>query len=604
MTKMSSDSRARGLGFSDPAVDAGRSIPTSSNHLQALVELALRRGKWGERSEESRVHAVINASETRSITRPVASTNMEEPDSPAPPVPAPSWARAFIALPVSDPRGVTMEVDGHTVIQHLALCVFTPQPRDWRPRDIEALTTVGLAAADEMRLRTELAAQERIAEGLRRFSLRDPLTDLANRELLLDRLGHATMRWTRGSARSTAEAFALFSVSIDQVADIESSLGYDAADDVLMAVAQRFASGVRGVDTVARVASDEFAILLEAVGDQNGALTVAQRVRDALRSPLTTRWGDSVMVSATIGIVMITSGVDSGPRLLQLAGIARARARSRGTGVEFFDARMQEQAQHRLKLETELRRAVEASEFELHYQPIVSLETGRIRQLEALVRWKRAGRGLVAPGDFIPLAEQTGVIVPLGWWVLAQACLQLSDWRRRLDIGDDITIGVNMAAPQLAQPDLVDRVATVLTASGLHPDAVHVEITESSLMRETATRATLERLRGLGVNVHLDDFGTGYASLRDLHELPLDAIKIDRSFVSQMQESSRNVSMVTTIRELARQIGVAVVAEGIESAEQLALVRSIGCDYAQGFFFSEPLPASEVDALLAAAPVW
>jgi diguanylate cyclase (GGDEF)-like protein len=568
------------------------------------VELALRRGKWGERSEESRVHAVIHASETRSITRPVASTNMEEAGAPAPPVPAPAWARAFIALPMSDARGVAMEVNGRTGIHHLVLCVFTSQPRDWRPRDIEALTIVGMAGAEEARLRAELAAQERIAEGLRRFSLRDPLTELANRELLLDRLGHATMRWARGAARDAAQAFALFSVSIDQFADIESTLGYEAADDVLLAVAQRFASGVRGVDTVARVGPDEFAILLEAVGDQNGALTVAQRIRDALRSPLTTRWGDSVMVSASIGIVMITSGVDSGPRLMQLAGTARARARSRGTGVEFFDARMQEQAQSRLRLETELRQAIEASEFELHYQPIVSLETGRIRQLEALVRWKRSGRGLVAPGDFIPLAEQTGVIVPLGWWVLAQACLQLSDWRRRLNVGHELTVGVNVAAPQLAQPDIVDRVATVLTASGLHAGAVHVEITESSMMRDAGTRATLERLRGLGVHVHLDDFGTGYSSLRDLHELPLDAIKIDRSFVAQLQSGSRNVSMVTTIRELARQIGVEVVAEGIESAEQLALVRSIGCDYAQGFFISEPLPAPQVDALLATAPVW
>ncbi|HEX4681548.1 MAG TPA: bifunctional diguanylate cyclase/phosphodiesterase [Gemmatimonadaceae bacterium] len=536
----------------------------------------------------------------RSITATIVCEDTDE-EGPTPPVPPPGWARAYVLMPVGDAHGVSLDVDGQVSIRHLVLCVFSEQRRRWGRRAIDALEIAGDAAAGEIRLRAEITAQERIADGLRRFGLRDALTDLPNRELLLDRVSHATMRWTRTPER----AFAVLSVGIDQLQDIGSTLGYEAADDVLAVVAERLRSAVRGVDTVARTGGEDFAILLESMTNQADAITVARRVRDAFRSPVVTRWSDEVMISASVGIALITSGVDSAPQLLQLAAVARRRAQTNGAGVQFFDAGIQERAQTRLRLQTELRQAVEAGQFELHYQPIISLETGRVTQLEALVRWRHPGGRLIAPGDFVPLAEETGVIVPIGWWVLAQACLQLSEWRRRFDEANEITVSVNVAARQLAQPDLVERVESVLSASGLGEGAVHLEVTENSLLDESANaRATLKRLRRAGVGVALDDYGIGYSSLRMLHEMPLDAVKIDRSVVARLPGETRYVSMITTIQDLARQIGVAVVAEGIESAEQLDLVRTIGCERAQGYLISHPLPQAQVDTLLATAPVW
>jgi diguanylate cyclase (GGDEF)-like protein len=577
-----------------------RPIKVSSYHIEALVALALRRGRSLAVPGEPRIEVEIHALTAPAITTPILCEDTSNEVPPAPVTP-PGWARAYVMMPLTDAHGLTLNVEGQASIRHLVLCVFSEEPRLWGKRAIEALEIAGSAAADEIRLRAQLTAEERITDGLRRFTLRDPLTDLPNRELLLDRLSHAAARWTRAPER----AFAVLSVAIDELQDIGSTLGYEAADDVLMEVAQRPHSVVRGVDTVARTGSEDFGILLESMAHQEDAITVARRIRDMFRSPVNTRWSEPVMITASVGIALVTSGVDSPPQLLQLAAVARRRAQTNGTGVQFFDAGIQERAQNRLRLQTELRQAVETGQFELHYQPIISLETGRISQLEALVRWRHPIRGLIPPGEFVSLAEESGAIVPMGWWVLAEACLQLTEWRRRFDGANDLTVSVNVAARQLAQPDLVGRVESVLAASGLDAGALHLEVTENSLLGELASgRPTLQRLRGAGVGVALDDYGIGYSSLRLLHDTPLDVVKIDRSVVAQLPRERRHLSMMTTIHDAARQMGVAVVAEGIESAEQLEVVRTIGCEGAQGFLISRPLPQTQIAALLATEPVW
>lgn len=569
-------------------------VPESTlQRLAALVDMAVWPPEPMDGAARPRLRVAVCTSSDTPLACGIACTDTNAADAAEPPRDL-ADARAFVLLPMTGSDGIVLDPD-HPAVTHLTLCVSSRAPRKWTSGQLERLATVAATVAAEIRARADLAVIERIADGLRRYNLRDSLTELANRELLLDRLGQAILR----NSRHRDARFGLFSISLDQFANIEATLGYDAADDVLIHIASRLQALVRGFDTVARVGGDEFVLLVDAIVDHSDAANVAGRVRDALAAPITTRWGDTVFVSASIGIVLSASGTDSPSRLLQLAGMARARARAAGTGFEFFDPGMQEQAQRRLRRETELRRGVEADEFELHYQPIVCLGTGRIRQLEALIRWRHPDRGLLPANDFVPLAEETGVIVPMGWWVLAQSCPQLADWRRRYGTDLDVTLSVNVGAVHLAQRDVVSRVESVLNASRLPGSCVNLEITEGALISDPErARVTLEALGALGVSIHLDDFGSGYSSLRYLQELPLNAIKIDRAFIAQMPRGGRHVQMVATMRELARQIGAAVIAEGIETADQLELVRSLGIEYGQGYFLAEPMPSVKIDELL------
>ena len=570
-------------------------VPESTiQRVAALVDMAIQSGETSPEEAQPSLHVSVCTSSDALVARPFACADTESAREMTPAPGMPADARAFVLLPLTGTGGIVIDPD-HASVAHLTLGVASRVPRQWTSKQIVRLTTVAATVAAEIRARADFIALERIADGLRRYSLRDTLTELANRELLIDRLDQAILR----SSRHKDARFGLFSLNLDQFANIEATLGYDAADDVLIDVAKRLQTVVRGFDTVARLGGDDFVLLVDGVTDHDAAANVAGRIRDALRSPITTRWGDTVIVSASIGIVLSASGTDSPARLLQLAGMARARAKTAGTGFEFFDQGMQEQAQRRLRRETELRRGIEAGEFELYYQPIVSLETGRVRQLEALIRWRHPDRGLITASEFVPLAEETGVIVPMGWWVLAQSCPQLADWRRRFGADLGLTVSVNVGAVHLVQRDIVARVEAVLLASGLPGNCVNLEITESALIAEPARiRATLEALGSLGVAIHLDDFGSGYSSLRYLQELPLNAIKIDRAFIAQMPRGGRHVQMVATIRELARQIGATVIAEGIETPDQLELAQSLQCEYGQGYFLAEPMPAAQIEALL------
>jgi EAL domain-containing protein (putative c-di-GMP-specific phosphodiesterase class I) len=270
-----------------------------------------------------------------------------------------------------------------------------------------------------------------------------------------------------------------------------------------------------------------------------------------------------------------------------------------------FDRAMQARAMARLRMETDLRTAVERGEFELYYQPMVQLETGRVTELEALLRWRHPTRGIVPPLEFIPLAEETGLIVPIGSWVLADACRQVREWQQRFPREEPLTLSVNLSVKQFAQPDFVAHMVAIVRTSGLDPRCLKLEITESIAIEDPErTQGMLDELRGLGVRMYLDDFGTGYSSLGQLHRLSLDAIKIDRSFVMRMTEGPMHWQLVHTVRNLARNIGVTVIAEGVETAEQLAELRELGCESAQGYLFSRPVPADEMARMLEEDPRW
>ena len=310
------------------------------------------------------------------------------------------------------------------------------------------------------------------------------------------------------------------------------------------------------------------------------------------------------MLSASVGIVLGSADVDSAGRLMQLSGLARLRAASTGAPYEIYDPAMQEQARARLARETELRRAVQHNQFSLYYQPIVSLETGRIVETEALLRWRHPQRGVVNAGEFIGLAEEMGLTVPLGWFALDAAVHQLQAWSNAIPANGSLPISINMTAAHFRQPNVPERIGELLRKAGV-TRGVNLEVTESLLIND-ATRAaeTLAQLRQLGIGIHLDDFGTGYSSLQYLHELPFDAIKIDRSFIARLSKGGRDSQIVATIRELARQLGIPVIAEGVETQEHLTLVRALGCEFAQGYFFARPMPPEDLANLVSKNPAW
>ncbi len=469
---------------------------------------------------------------------------------------------------------------------------------------MQALAEVAASVSAEVELRRELAACDAASEELRKDGMRDGLTALPTRALFLDRLAHAVER----AKRHRDFHFAVLCIDLDRFKAVNDSLGPEAGDAVLVEVSRRLETCVRGEDMVARLSGDEFAVLLESISNDSDGGRVAERVARALSTPLATAHGE-VFTAASIGIVLSSSGLDAAPALLQHAAIAMSRAKTAGRArYEMFDPTMQVRATARLRMETDLRRAITRGEFELYYQPLVSLETGRITELEALIRWRHPERGMIPPLDFIPLAEETGLIVPIGSWVLTEACRRMREWQREFPnaMGNgELSLSVNVSVKQFAQPNFVAQVAEAIAANGLDPRCLKLEITESFVIdNPELTRRILEALRATGVGIYLDDFGTGYSSLAYLHQLPLDAIKIDRSFVMGMNTGTTHLQLVHTVRSLARSIGVLAVAEGVETQQQLDALRALGCESAQGYLFSRPVPAAEIAELLTRDQRW
>jgi diguanylate cyclase (GGDEF)-like protein/PAS domain S-box-containing protein len=427
---------------------------------------------------------------------------------------------------------------------------------------------------------------------LRKQALHDTLTGLANRVLFVDRLRHALVR-----RRAGGPELAVLFIDLDDFKTVNDSLGHQIGDDLLVAVARRLGSAVRSADTAARFGGDEFAILLEDAGETQ-ATGAAQCILETFEAPFTVG-GREVFVRASIGMATADWHVTAPETLLRNADVAMYRAKSAGgNGFEVFRPSMHAEAMHRLELRADLERALERDELVLYYQPVMDLATGYPASFEALIRWQHPGRGLLEPGHFVPIAEETGLIVPIGRWVLRTACVQARAWQRLF--GLPLAMAVNVSIRQLADDGLVDDVAQALRDSGLDAASLTLELTESAFMSDVdAAVARVKEIKSLGVRIAIDDFGTGYSSLSYLDRIPADIIKIDRSFVSLLMESGERPPLVQMILDLARNLNVQTVAEGVEHQSQFQRLRELGCFLGQGFLFSRPLDPRSMEALLA-----
>jgi diguanylate cyclase (GGDEF)-like protein/PAS domain S-box-containing protein len=448
---------------------------------------------------------------------------------------------------------------------------------------------------------TDVSDRKWAEERLVHDALHDVLTGLPNRALFTTLLDRALIRLKR----RRDSRFAVLFLDVDRFKMVNDSLGHMVGDQLLIEVARRLGACVRPEDTVARLGGDEFTILLEDIHDPGDAIQVAERIQAEFIAPVVVG-AHEVFTSASLGIALSDVHYLRPEEVLRDADTAMYRAKSRGRARhEVFDADMHRTAVSLLRLETDLRRALERHEFGLAYQPVVSVATGRVSGLEALLRWHHPERGLVSPQEFIRVAEETGLIVPIGQWVLREACRQMHRWRAVLPDGDAVSVSVNLSARQFADPTLVDVVEGTLAATGLPASGLRLEITESILMDHAeASVRLLTRLKELGIQVEVDDFGTGYSSLGYLHRFPLDALKVDRSFVNRVEVDAEHREIVRTIVTLARNLSMAVVAEGVETEGQRAYLKGLGCDAMQGYLFAGPLEPDGVAELLKSRRQW
>jgi diguanylate cyclase (GGDEF)-like protein/PAS domain S-box-containing protein len=425
----------------------------------------------------------------------------------------------------------------------------------------------------------------------------DPLTDLPNRALFLDRLQHLFHRSRRALGNPL---FAVLYLDLDRFKAINDSLGHQAGDELLVGTARRLERCLRPGDTLARLGGDEFTVLLDDISCEADAIGVAERIHEELAAPLDVR-GYEMFTSVSVGIALSSAGYDRPEDMLRDADTAMYRAKAGGRARHpVFDCDMHQRAMSSLRLETDLRRALERQEIVPYYQPIVDLESGEVIGLEALARWRHPSLGLLPPELFIPIAEESGLVGAVGEWMLAEACRQARDWQRKYPRRAALGISVNISPRQLAQGSLPGEVERVLGATGLDPACLTLEITESALMHNlNAGAGVIQRLHAMSVGLHLDDFGTGYSSLAYLHSFPVQALKVDRSFVSRMDGVSQQSAIVKAIVSLARNLGMEVIAEGVETRAQADALRALCCRRGQGFLFSEPLAAERAEALLA-----
>jgi diguanylate cyclase (GGDEF)-like protein len=458
----------------------------------------------------------------------------------------------------------------------------------------ERETMLAFTFASEAAMALENA---RLYQQLHHQAFHDPLTRLANRSLFTDRLGHALARGQRRRSQ-----LAVLFIDVDDLKTVNDRLGHATGDAVLVAFADRLQLSLRDGDTAARIGGDEFAVLLEDLTDTEEAEAVARRILDVMSQPIPLN-GSLITSGVSIGICTTASGMETADAVMRNADYAMYQAKLLGRGrVEVFRPSMREDASERQTLETLLHGAVERNELRVQYQPLVAMGTGRIAGMEALVRWDSPERGTLMPGDFIALAEETGLIVPIGRWVLEEACRQTREWQ--LLIGrNDLGISVNLSGRQFQHPALLSDILAALASTGLDASSLVVEITESILMLHTpSTMATLEALRKAGVRVAVDDFGTGYSSLAYLQRFPIDILKVDRTFVEHAADGGDGAVLARVIIELARALRLRVVAEGIEEFEQLQALLSFGCGHGQGYLLSRPVDAAEMETMLTNRP--
>lgn len=444
---------------------------------------------------------------------------------------------------------------------------------------------------------SDITRTKAIEEQINRQSFYDPLTQLPNRALLLDRLNHAY-----GRVQSGRQPFlALFFLDIDRFKVINDSMGHTAGDVFLVEGAARLKRLMRTVDTVARFGGDEFIILLDDLINEQEAREIADRIIREFETPFVLR-ERNIRITVSIGILLADARYHSVDEIIRNADAAMQSVKlCGGNGYTIFTADMHDKAVQRMEMEIELRDAVERKDFCIHYQPILSFESGKITGFEALLRWRRRNGQIVMPSDFIPMAEETGLIIPIGWWVLDEACRQLRHWQTISKQNPPLTMSINLSWQQLHTIDAIERVTRSIHNAGISPENLCMEITESGLMKDIdAAINTLQDLQQMGVKIEIDDFGTGYNTLSNLQKLPVSGLKIDRSFVMGMKDDhGRNLQFIHSIIDLAQNLNYRVVAEGVENVDQLNVLREMDCTLWQGFLFSRPITHVEVETLLA-----
>jgi diguanylate cyclase (GGDEF)-like protein/PAS domain S-box-containing protein len=442
----------------------------------------------------------------------------------------------------------------------------------------------------------DISERKVLEERLQHRAFHDSLTDLPNRQLFMDRLGQALRRTGRRHKR-----IAVLFMDLDGFKVVNDSLGHQVGDLLLTVVAQRLRRCLRPEDTLARFGGDEFVVLIEGLDDPAQAVQVAERITEELRSPFIME-GRDLYVIASIGISLGDARTHDPDALLREADTAMYRAKDEGGDFRVFNPAMYKRAFSRLEVENDLRRAIEEEEFVIHYQPMVDLQTGELWGMEALVRWDHPERGLLEPSEFVPVAEQSGLVMPMGEQILREACFRAKEWQEESSRIPALVMSVNLSATQLSHLDLADTVERVLGETGLEGSRLTLDVTETVYVKVLAgNTAILDRLRALGVRFSIDDFGTGYSSLSYLRRLPADAIKIDQSFVKGLGENVENTAVVRMIIELAHTLSLEVIAEGVETEEQATLLKEMGCDFAQGYHFSMPLPPKRRQSKLSTA---
>jgi diguanylate cyclase (GGDEF)-like protein/PAS domain S-box-containing protein len=449
---------------------------------------------------------------------------------------------------------------------------------------------------------TDITTRKTMENELRLSARTDRLTGLPNRALFCDRLQQAILR----SKRLKDYHFAVLFLDFDRFKTVNDSLGHEVGDLLLRGIAQRLRSVVRPSDslsrqarerTTARLGGDEFVILLDGIATPEDATVVADRLLGCFVQPHLIG-NHEVYATASIGIVTSAMSAGNADDVLRDADTAMYEAKLAGKGqYVLFDVSMRQRVQYRVNLESDLRNALDAGQLFLMYQPIVSLQSGRIESFEALIRWQHPEHGLISPGEFIPIAEETGLILPIGTWVLLEACTQFAQWQQVMGAAAPRSISVNLSRRQLALPGLPQTIRRILGHTHVTPGSLHLEVTESAVMKDVAAATKMLRaIKDLGVKLDMDDFGTGYSSLACLHQFPIDVLKIDRSFVANLNRGRHFAALVHAVAQLARNLNVSVIAEGIETAEQLLTLQSMECEFGQGYFFSKPLMADQVAA--------
>ena len=488
--------------------------------------------------------------------------------------------------------GLSVNIEGGTSGPFGVLVVQSMRARGFAPGDIDFLQSLANVLADALE-------RQAVEDAIRERAVHDPLTGLPNRVLFVDRLEHALARLGRQKALA-----AILFLDLDHFKLVNDSLGHHIGDELLAAAAPRLKHALRGSDTVARFGGDEFGILLEDIASERDAIETAERIAATFARPFVLS-GSEHFVTTSIGIAL-ASGGERADELIRDADAAMYRAKERGRArYEVFDEGMRGRAIARLRMENDLRRALERGQLRLEYQPVVSLANFSIVGVEALLRWRHPERGEIPPSEFIPIAEENGLIEPIGRWVLESACRQAAQWYASRPDSAPIAMSVNLSAVQVARRTLPDVVGSALSGAGLDPACLSLEITETVMVRDAdGLTAVLDALKALGVRLVLDDFGTGYSSLSYLTRLPLDVLKVDRSFVDGLGNEPRDTAITETIIAMSRALSMDVVAEGVETSEQVNELTRLGCTLAQGFHFSPAVPALEITNALRHGPRW